>query len=187
MISYPELYELLRKEKYNEQLGKLPRNFFKNVAIYFEEKRKIAGKSSELFGEAIAKTKKQLENGITLLRELVMIRQKKIITMALVAAKTGISKRDSENMLESEKGLFETIIKKIEEGETELAAVINGFHQEKDLKNSLIRFTQDTAEFLGPDERKLGPFKQGDIANLPKQIAEILIKAEKAVRAMDEE
>jgi len=180
MISYPELYELLRKEKYNEQLGKLPKAFFREVAAYFEEKRKIANKSSELFEETIAKTKKQLENAITIIKEIVTRRQKKIINMALIAAKTGISKRDSENMLENERELFEEIIKRLEKEEARLEDVISGQHQEKDLKNSLLRFTQDTGEFLGPDEKKLGPFRQGDIANLPKKVAEILINAGKA-------
>ncbi len=182
MITYAELYELLRKEKYAEPLQPLPKGFYNEVAAYFRDKKKIAGKSDDLFNETIAKTKKQLENAISILKELVGRRQKKIMNIAFVASKTGISKRDSENMLDSEKGLFDLILKEFEVNEKEITAIISGLDQGKDLKNQLVRFTQETGEFMGPDDMKLGPFKPGDIANLPQQISEILVNSGKAVQ-----
>ena len=53
-------------------------------------------------------------------------------------------------------------------------------------KNKLITFLQDTDEFLGLDGEKLGPFKKGDIANLPIEIASILVVDNKA-EAVNEE
>ena len=181
MITYPEVYELLRKEKYNEQLQPLPKSFFKDLAEYFEDKKKIASKTDDNFNEAIIKTKKQLENAITVLRELITRRQKKIINVALVAAKTGISKRDSENMLDSEKRLFEAIIKELEIEEANVSSLINGISKEKDLKNKLVRFIQETDEFSDLEGNKLGPFKVGDIANIPREVADILAGNQKAV------
>ena len=180
MITYSELYEILRKEKYNEQLQQLPKNFSKEISEYFSDKKKIAEKSNEQFSDVIAKTKKQLENAVAVLKEIITRRQKKIISLALIAAKTGISKRDVENMDESEQRLFEMIVKEIEQEEKRINEAINGQHEEKDLKNQLVRFKQDTAEFLDMDENKLGPFKAGDIANLPKEIAAVLLKSESA-------
>ncbi|MBU2523230.1 MAG: hypothetical protein KKE23_02990 [Nanoarchaeota archaeon] len=180
MITYPEIYELLRKEKYSEQIQPLPKTFSKDLAEYFEDKRKIASKTDETFNDAIVKTKKQLENAITVLREFVTRRQKKIINVAVVAAKTGMSKKDSENMLNSEKRLFDAIIKELEIEEKSLNDIISGVSKEKDLKNKLVRFIQDTDEFSDLEGNKLGPFKAGDIANIPKEVAEILIANEKA-------
>jgi len=185
MITYAELYEVLRKEKYSEQLQPLIKNFYNEVSAYFRDKRKIAGKSSELFDEAISRTKKQLENAILILKEIVSRRQKKIMNVAFVASKTGISKRDSDQMLESEKVFFDKVLKHLEEDEKALVNVISGLEQGKDLKNQLVRFTQETGEFLGPDERKLGPFKPGEIANLPQKITEILVNGGKAVYVSD--
>lgn len=176
MITYSELFELLRKEKYNEQLQPLPKNFLKEVAIYFQDKRKIASKTSDMFSDMIIKTKKQLENAVSVIKELFMRRHKKIVNLALIAAKTGISKRDAENMLDNEQRLFETVIREIEQEEKKLNDILNGVHEEKDLKNQLVRFKQDTAEFLDMEENKLGPFKVGDIANLPREIVAILLK-----------
>lgn len=180
MITYAELYELLRKEKYTEQLQPLPKGFFNEAAAYFRDKRKIANRSNELFNETIAKTKKQLENAISIIKELISRRQKKVMNVAFVASKTGISKRDSDNMIENEKKLFEVILKELEADEKAIMGVISGLDQGKDLKNQLVRFTQETGEFLGPDEKRLGPFKTGDIANLPHQISEILVNSGKA-------
>ncbi len=186
MITYPEIYEYLRKEKYNEQLQQLPRNFFKDLAEYFDDKKRIAGKTDETFNDAIVKTKKQLENAITVLRELITRRQRKIINVALVAAKTGISKRDSENMLDNEKRLFDAIIKELEQEEANVTSLINGISKEKDLKNKLVRFIQETDEFSDLEGNKLGPFKAGDIANIPTEVADILVGNRQAVLVNEE-
>jgi len=178
MITYSELYELLRKEKYNEQLQQLPKNFFKEAAEYFQDKKKMSEKEDKTFSDAIAKTKKQFENAISILREIMTKRQRKVINLALIAAKSGISKRDAENMSENEQKLFETVIKELEQQEKKIDEMISGSCGEKDLKNQLVRFKQDTAEFLDMDENKLGPFKQGDIANIPKEIVKILLNSD---------
>ena len=44
MVSYQEIYDLLRKEKYSEQLQQLPDNFLKEVSIYLNEKKSIVDK-----------------------------------------------------------------------------------------------------------------------------------------------
>ena len=186
MITYSELYEILRKEKYNEQLQGLPKNFFKEVAEYFSDKKKITEKNDEVFSDAITKTKKQFENAISVLKEIITRRQRKIINLALIAAKSGISKRDAENMAEDEQKLFELILKELEGEEKRIDGLISGNYGGKDLKNQLVRFKQDTAEFLDMNENKLGPFKQGDIANIPKEIANILINSGNAEK-MEEE
>lgn len=177
MITYSELYEVLRKEKYNEQLQLLPKNFFKEISEYFQDKKKMTEKNDDLFSDAIIKTKKQFENAIAVLREIITRRQKKIISLALIAAKSGISKRDAENMSESEQRLFELIVKDIEVEEKKIDGIISGQYGGKDLKNQLVRFKQDTSEFLDMNENKLGPFKTGDIANIPKEIANILLNS----------
>jgi DNA replication initiation complex subunit (GINS family) len=186
MITYSELYEILRKEKYNEQLQNLPKNFFKEIAEYFSDKKKITEKNDEVFSDAIAKTKKQFENAISVLKEIITRRQKKAINMALIAAKSGISKRDIENMSDGERELFEIVIKQLDAEEKKITDLISGNYGGKDLKNQFVRFKQDTSEFLDMNENKLGPFKAGDLANIPKEIANILINSGNAEK-IDEE
>lgn len=180
MITYNDLYEYLRKERYSEQLQILPRNFIQEINTYINEKKALAGKEDDLFSESAIKNKKQLENAISLFRELMLRRRKKILNLAFVAAETGISKRDFENMLDFEKDLFDKIIKGMEDAEKEINGFLTNNKQEIKELNKMILFKQDTSEFMGINGEMLGPFKKGEIANLPAEISKILVSGEQA-------
>ena len=174
LITYNDIYEASRKERYSEQLQPLSKNFIKDVAEYLRDKKEIASKESESFSEVILKTKKQLENAITLFRELMLRRRKKLLALVLIAAETGISKQDFDNMLNIEKTLFESLMKNIDFSDKELSGELNGKKIEKQ-NNELIIFLDHVDEFVGLEGEKMGPFEKGDIANISKEIAKILI------------
>jgi DNA replication initiation complex subunit (GINS family) len=179
MITYNDIYEYSRKERYSEQLQQLPKNFIDEVSEYLKEKKEIALKENDAFSDVIMKTKKQVENATTLFKELMLRRRKKLLNLVLVAAEVGISKQDFDNMLLYEKALFEEIMKCIDFSDKKLNENLNGKKQE-DVKNQLIVFTTSVEEFVGLDGEKLGPFDKGQIANLPKEITKILIDDGKA-------
>ena len=184
MITYNDLYEYLRKERYSEQLQQLPKNFLEEVAGYFEDKKQAAGREVDMFSEAILKTKKQFENAISLFKELMLRRRKKLLTLAFVAAETGISKRDFENMIDFEKTMFDKVVKGMEESEKVISEFLSGKKQEE-VKNRMVIFINDTDSFLDMTGESLGPFKKGDLANLPIEIAKILQESGK-IEAVDE-
>ncbi len=179
MITYNDIYEASRKERYSEQLQPLPKNFIEEVANYLKEKREIASKEDDVFSDVIIKTKKQLENAMTLFKELMNWRRKKILNLVLIAAEVGISKQDFDNMLAVEKDLFEEIMKCIDSSNKKMNELLNG-KKEKEMLNELICFKEDVEEFMGLDGENIGPFEKGQIANLPKEIAKILIDDGKA-------
>ncbi|MFH1711406.1 MAG: hypothetical protein ABH840_03790 [Nanoarchaeota archaeon] len=178
MITYNDLYEYLRKERYSEQLQLLPKAFLADVSSYFAEKKEIAGKDSDMFSDALLKTKKQFENAIGLFRELMLRRRKKLLNLAFVAAETGISKRDFENMIDFEKKLFDELVKSVEESEKAVGEFLSGKKAEEK-KNNMVVFKEDVDEFLGLTGESVGPFKKGDIANLPNEIVKILEEGNK--------
>lgn len=180
MITYNELYDALRRERYSEQLQLIPKNFVKEVAAYLKDKKEIANKESDDFSDTITKTKKQFENSIAIFRELMLRRKKKILELAFIAAETGISKRDFENMLAIEKESFEGIMKSLEKGDKKVAGILKNVGEKEEPKNKMIVFTQDTTEFLDLEGNKLGPFRKGDVANLSEEISNILIVDKKA-------
>ena len=180
MITYQDIYNALRKEKYSEDLQGLPKNFLKEVASYIGGKKDIVEKEHDVFAETIAKTKKQLDNTLTMINELLLRRRKKILSLAFVAAETGISKRDFENMFQHERKLFEEITKKLEEAKKKTEAILEN-SEDKKFKNQLIRFETNMEEFVDEDGNSLGPFKKGDVANLPLAIVKILIDDKKAL------
>ncbi len=180
MITYNELYEALRKERYSEQLQPIPKRFINEVAAYLKDKKEIANKESDEFSDTILKTKKQYENSIAIFKELMLRRKKKILELSFVAAETGISKRDFENMLAIEKDCFDEIMKALEKEDKKIVEGLKGAGEEEKILNKMIVFINDTDEFLDLEGKKLGPFKKGDIANIPHEIANILIIDKKA-------
>lgn len=178
MITYNDIYEAARKERYSNQLQALPKSFLDSVSEYFRDKKEMAAKSAGDFSEVITKTKKQLENALTLFRELMLRRRKKILGLVLIAAETGISKQDFDNMLKLEKDLFEELMKCVEESDKKLDISLNGKEEKK--KNQLVVFEESVNELMSPDGGKMGPFEKGQIANIPKEIAKILIDDDKA-------
>jgi DNA replication initiation complex subunit (GINS family) len=174
VITYNDIYEASRKERYNEQLQPLPKAFIKDVSEYLKDKKAVASKENDNFSEVILKTKKQLENAITLFKELMLRRRKKILALVLIAAETGISKQDFENMLSIEKDLFENLMKCIDASDKELSEELNGKKEEKQ-ENELVVFLSKVEEFVGIGGEKMGPFNKGEIVNIPKEIAKILI------------
>ncbi len=187
MITYNELYDALRKERYSEQLQPIPKRFINEVAAYLKDKKEIADKENDDFSDTITKTKKQFENSIAIFKELMLRRKKKILELAFVAAETGISKRDFENMLAVEKESFDSIMKSLEKGDKKVSEILKGVDDEGDkAKNKMIVFVEDTGEFLDLEGKKLGPFKKGDVANISEEIANILL-VDKKVESVEGE
>ena len=179
MITYDDIYEAARKERYSDQLQSLGKNFVEEVAEYLKDKKEMASKEDDVFSDVIAKTKKQLENAVTLFNELMLRRRKKILNLVLIAAETGISKQDFENMIGFEKTLFEEMMKTIDFTDNRVREILNGKKQEKG-QNELIMFKTNVEKFMDLEGGNLGPFEKGQMANIPKTIAKILVDDGKA-------
>ena len=192
MITFNDIYDASRKERYSENLEKLPENFINEVAEYLKDKMQMSSKSNEIFSDNVDKTKKQFENAKTLFKELLNRRRKKILNLILIASETGISKKDFENMLEVEKELFEELMKSIEISDKKVNSVLNGkseisdsseVNSEKEIKESVktkIKFKENVDEFLDLDGKTIGPFDIDQIVELNESIANILVNSGKA-------
>jgi len=184
MITYNDIYEAARKERYSEKLQPLNKTFVAQVSEYLKDKKEVASKDDDVFSDLIVKTKKQLENAITLFKELMLRRRKKILNLVLIAAETGISKQDFENMLEIEKELFEELMKCVDFSDKKLNEALTG-NEEKIKSNELILFKENVEELLDLEGNKIGPFEKGQMANISNEIATILIDDGKAELAME--
>ncbi|MEM4271021.1 MAG: hypothetical protein QXO70_02905 [Candidatus Pacearchaeota archaeon] len=180
MISYNDLYELLRKEKFSEGLQSLPKNFLEEFSEYINERREQSSVSGDFFTDALTKTKKQLENSIALFKELMTRRKKKLLNLVFVAAETGIMKRDYENMLGFERELFEKLVKAFEEEDKEIGKVFNGKRNETENKNKMIIFKQNVEQFVDMFGNVIGPFTSGELANLDAAVCDVLVASGKA-------
>lgn len=179
MITYEDIYDMARKERYSDQLQSLAKNFIEEVADYLKGKKEIISKEDNVFSDVIVKTKKQFENAITLFKELMLRRRKKILNLVLIAAETGISKQDFKNLLVFEKALFKDLTKCIEVADKRFNEVFNGEGKGMQ-KDELIVFKENVEEFVGLNGEKMGPFSEGDSVEIAKEIAKILVDDGKA-------
>jgi DNA replication initiation complex subunit (GINS family) len=186
MISYSDLYELLRKEKYTEILQPLPKNFLTEFSEYLNDKKFQSSQEDDLFADSIAKSKKQLENSISIFKELARLRKKKILNLAFIATETGMMKRDYENMLTFEKETFDKLVKSLEENDKELTKSMNTKKEDEKSVNKLILFSQNVEQFIDLNGNAFGPFTAGQIANLDLEVSNILVASGKA-RLVDED
>ena len=185
MITFSDIYEAMRKEKYSEQLQLLSKKFLVDAAEYFKEKREFLNKEEDLFSDMAIKNKKKLENALSSFKDLLRNRKKKILNLSFVASEVGISKKDFENLLDFEKDLFEEVVKSLERAEENIKAEMN-WAQKDELKHRLVRFLEDVPEFLDFEGNEVGPFEKGEIANLKNEIVEILEK-DKRVEVIDDD
>jgi DNA replication initiation complex subunit (GINS family) len=178
MITYNDIYDALRKEKYSKQLQPLNKKFISQVSQYLIEKKKTAEKDKDLLSDDAVKIKKQLENAKSIFEELMLLRKKKILSLVFVASETGISKRDSENMLDFEKELFNNLIENVKEAERKLKNEFESEVVENDM--ALVLFLDSVEELVGFEGEPLGPFEKGEMCNLPKKFADIFVDQGKA-------
>jgi len=178
MIAYNDLYEALRKERYSDELQLLKKTFLNEVSEYFAEKKKFSDKDDDMFSDVVLKSKKRLENAMALYKELLLRRRKKVLNLAFVASETGISKKDFENLLDFEKELFEDIVKSLEKADKNLSnSMVGGPAAESKFK--LVKFMSSVEEFLDLEGETMGPFAQGEVANLDNEIVNILVQDKK--------
>ncbi len=180
MLSYNELYDLLRKEKYSETLQQIDKSFLLGFNEYLRELRTKISTSDDIFSDSAIENKKQLENSIALFRGIILRRKKKLLNLVFVAAETGIMKRDYETMLEFEKKMFDNLVKAFENGDKELSSILNGRDNDKEPANKMIIFNESVEQFIDMNGNAIGPFGKGELANLDSKICEVLIGGGKA-------
>ncbi len=193
LITYETIYEILRKEKYETELQKLPPHFFMDIVNYLKEKKSIfdSQKSqNSLFSNEAVKTEKQIQNVKKIIRELYERREHKLLQLALFTSRTTIS-TDTINLLREEDGFYASLVSLLRAyREGILDNILSLKHpqvlQSKDIKKEpeqntvLVRFLQAVPRFMGEDLNIYGPFNAEDMANLPPRVANLLVAKKRA-------
>ncbi|MBS3095988.1 hypothetical protein J4480_00950 [Candidatus Woesearchaeota archaeon] len=196
VITYETLFELLKRERERVDLQKIEPEFFSNTISYIKDKKKIIeAKSDSVFAsEERKKTERQLENIYKILKELYERREKKIISLALDKSRTKSNLIDTTALLKEEKVVFDALTGLLDNyREAILYSILNEkmpfmnpieakkpsdeFKSALELKKStkLVRFASPVPKFVGTELEEYGPFSEEDIANLPSEIADVLI------------
>ena len=177
IITYETVYELLRIEKSRNELQRLDKDFFQKVARYLEEKNLILSSLKEKSTEIeVKKTERQLESFKKILRELYERRERKTLDLALFCSRTEKNSPEIKSMLSEEKDLFEKVLETLNKSKTQFLPKLEGKKTETFKNTILVRFLHSVPKFIGSDEHIYGPYENEDIANLPSDIAQLLVQ-----------
>jgi len=188
LITYENIYGILRKEKYESEMQMLSPGFLADVINYLKEKKSILDSQKgqdSIFSQEAEKTEKQLQNVKKIIRELYDRRETKIVQMAIFTSRTGLP-TENPNLLKEEEDLYNSLInvmKMYRSGilENVLTLKTPSITLPKDIKKEnkedtkLVRFLYPMPKFMGEDLNVYGPFNSEDIANLPPKVARLLI------------
>lgn len=207
VITYETLFELLKREKERTDLQRLESTFFADTIGYIKDKKKIMeAKSDSTFAvDERKKTERQLENIYKILKELYERREKKIISLALDKSRTKSNLIDTTALLREEKVFFDAMADLLDNyREAIMYSVLNEkipfmqpienkkpkeeFATALELKKSakLVRFLSHVPKFVGTELEEYGPFEEEDIANLPAEIADVLLNKGRAEEINEE-
>ncbi len=201
ILTYETLYEMLRKEKTREELQTIDNNFLRDALSYLKEKQQSYDDNhnkNDIFSQSERdKLHIQLSNIKKILRDIYDARERKIINMAINKSRTNTQIFETEQMLEEEKKLFENLHsvmasqrqdilnRLLEQKEPDRQPIQQNRQEEpKELaKNTKhVKFVNKTEQFIGRELESYGPYEPNDEANIPVEIAEILITQGKAAR-----
>jgi len=167
-ITFEYIREAQRAEKSSQALTNLPPDFYEKVKEYIELKRESAKRNEDALIE--------LKNIERIVEDIFNRRETKIVTLAVSSVRTGLI---PANMLPHEEELFEQIKKSLTKTRLFLDRLL-----EKPLRKqtdyAMVEFLDDIEEFIGIDLKKFGPYNKGDKALIPKDNAELFVKAGKA-------
>ncbi len=163
MISYADVQSIYRSEKAGTELQKIDDCFYYDTID-------LLAKIGEEHREYIKK----------LVEEIFERRRNKIVLAALRSGQ-----KEPANMVPAEKAFYAVIAKDINEyrgilSEPDKAKAENAGASKVGIEKIKVRFLTQFPSIIGPDMVHYGPFREGDIADLPVDNAKILIEREAA-------
>jgi DNA replication factor GINS len=188
---YNELFAAWQREIGDPKLGGLPQDFYRKIGEYLrriKEEDKVLDKKSVkvnlLTHEAL--------NVERMLEDLLEVRYRKIIKTVTKTQKLPVEsltfeeakmcetfadftksyRKFADNLMQGQISESIKVIIKVEANSTEVSPV----H-----KRSTIRFLKSIPAIMGADMKSYGPFVAEDVASLPPQNAQILVKQGLAV------
>ena len=193
IITYETLYELSRREKSRQEIQKLDKDFFNDIIKYIKDKKDILesqkSKDNPFVSKDVERTGNQLESIYKVLKELYEKREGKIINLALLNSRsktvidTSLLLPEEIKFYENTKNNFnlyrEGVLNNLLQGK------MPALKEPKTIKTNfqnkvLVRFINPVPKFVGSNEFAYGPFEKEDIANLPEDIAKLLVEKGRA-------
>lgn len=198
LFTYDDLYELLREELSSKDLQVLELKTLKKIKHYMNSKEDLLKKSkTSKFSKETRRLVEEIENAKSILIKINQRRTKKVINRAIFTIRSESKAKDSSNMLPFEEELYNKLTIELEKNENKFFSTIDEIklienikpikEETKELKSKEkeetktdsklkeVRMLEDIPELTGPDLKNYGPYKKGDVAELPSELAVLIV------------
>ncbi|MDD3084207.1 MAG: hypothetical protein PHP82_04245 [Candidatus ainarchaeum sp.] len=167
-IDFDELRRIYRLEKNTSKLVQVEDDFIDSLEQFVEEEKKNYLDSLKNFSANDARAFSNLKR---IIEEIFLIREKKILNKALISSHT--KEIDYENMAIQEKEFYKKLVNLLESYSSCCTALFG----EREKNNDLVKveILKDVPNFVGTDMKEYGPFKKGNIVELPTKISKLFI------------
>lgn len=194
-FSYEDIYEILRAEKYSADLQPISIEQLQKIRRYLANKEEFLVRQTESkFDDAVDKIKVEVENAKRALKDLYDKRERKVISRALFSARGGFKFKDTTSMLLSEEKLYFMLLELFKKSGEEFFSFLNSEPvltadetkavqlEPKPLKEDFkrLKLAEAIPELMDTKLNRYGPFVAGAEVELPFELAELLLKQNKA-------
>lgn len=156
MLTYESIRKILDEEKATGRLTIIPDTFFNDALAYLDKKAKVAEEEWKL------------DSARRRLQDIMELRERKIMNSAVNSVKANVS---VDNLTAEEKEFFSSLVFIIKKFRQNLQKTMDLKEKEE-----LVVFLQDVQQFVGTNLKNYGPFRSGDLATVPKPVAELVVK-----------
>jgi len=171
---YAELYRIWKLESEQTDLERLSPDFYSKAAEYMKRLRE-EGRMLEKRTLKTSLLRQEVRNASFMIRELIRIRNHKIVTRMVRGAEI-----DKGAMTPEEQVIYSKTSNLTEMIRTFSKDIIRGQVVEPKLevekKKMILRFLKEVPGIVGSDLKTYGPFKEEDVAALPAENSKILVK-----------
>jgi len=173
-LDYGEVRRIHRLEKNSSQLSELKPDFFTELGAFLSKERDAYLSNLKNGSASKARDYSNLEE---MSKELIAIRERKILNKALIASRT--NEYSLAGLTKKEEALFKSVHSVLNDFKKDASLLFNSAKKpsrEKGLKKLPLRILSDIPGFIGADMKEYGPFSKGQSVELPRKTAELLVQ-----------
>lgn len=164
-LNYEELRKIQARERASPVLQSIPDKFYTSVVKLIESKNENL-KNNFSLTEA-----REYES---ILRVAEDIHERRIQKIVLRAMKAGGGQEEIA-LTGEEAELFERISRAVSDDREKFSRIVGGKEGKSEESIKRIKILKNLPKFVGTDLKVYGPFKEGDIAELPEKEAQLLV------------
>jgi len=164
-LSYDELRKIQARERASPVLQGIPEGFYASVVKLISRKNEGLKSNFSLMEE------REYESILKVVEDIHERRMQKIVLRAM---KSGGSQEEIA-LTGEEAVLFEKISKAVSEERNGFNGMVGGKEKSEEERIKRIKILKNLPKFVGTDLKVYGPFKEGDMTELPEKEAQLLV------------